>query len=953
MDVLDFQRKWIDASRQKERSAYVTHFNDLCELLGVDKPLDQDPTGETYGFERGSKVAGGGDGWADVWYRAHFAWEYKGIGKDLDAAYVQLLRYKDDLGNPPLLVVSDLNIIRIHTNFTNTVKQTIEVNLASLPDEGNLAMLKRLWTDPESFRPRDTPDSVTIAAAGRFSAIAAGLHRRGEDPEKSAHFLVQVVFCLFAEDIDLLPDNLFSQMVEADRHDPRTFRDDARELLEAMNSGGRINYKRIPWVNGGLFASVDVPELTIPEIALIHDSVKLDWSQIEPAIFGTLFERSLDPTKRSQLGAHYTGKSDIQRVVEPVVIAPLKRRWAELRARHDTTSDASANNTTRHAEQAPEARSRSIPVRSTSKASRGDTKRRNAMLRDIDDFLAELRSVTILDPACGSGNFLYVALSDLLTLENEVMTWRATTATLPLGFPEITPAQVKGIEINAYAQQLAQAAIWIGYLQWLNANGFGWSEPVLAGRDSTEHKDALLPFPDDGAVVEAEWPEADFIIGNPPFLGNYRMRTELSDDYVMSLYGTFGLRIPNGSDLCCYFFEKARAEIEQNHAQRAGLLATNSIRGGANREVLKRIKQTGDIYMAWSDEPWILNGAAVRISIVGFDDGTDPLRSLNGASVAGINSDLSSLSADITTAKTLQKNAGIGFKGVEKGGAFEITSELAEQWLMAPANVNGRPNSDVLRRWRNGIDITRRPLNQWIIDFGSEMTVQEASQYELPFEYAFENVAKARSLNRVQRTADTWWLHRRPVQAMRDAIKCLPRYLVTPHVSKHRVFTWMEQDILPGNLLIAFAREDNYFFGVLHSRAHEVWSLRMGTWLGKGNDPRYTPTTCFETFPLPWPPAQEPVDDSCVIAIGDAAKRLDELRTNWLEPEGASDTELKKRTLTNLYNTRPTWLQNAHAALDRAVWDAYGWSENEVPAEAEEDVILSRLLELNQDRADS
>ncbi|MGI8404782.1 MAG: type IIL restriction-modification enzyme MmeI [Thermomicrobiales bacterium] len=233
MDVLLFQRKWIDASRQKERSAYVTHFNDLCELLGVEKPLDQDPTGETYGFERGSKIAGGGDGWADVWYKGHFAWEYKGIGKNLDAAYVQLLRYKDDLGNPPLLVVSDLNIIRIHTNFTNTVKQIIEIDLASLPQAGNLAMLKRLWTDPESFRPKDTPDSVTIAAAKRFSEIAAGLYARGAEPEKTAHFLVQIVFCLFAEDINLLPDRIFSQMVKADRRDPNAFREDAQALLEA------------------------------------------------------------------------------------------------------------------------------------------------------------------------------------------------------------------------------------------------------------------------------------------------------------------------------------------------------------------------------------------------------------------------------------------------------------------------------------------------------------------------------------------------------------------------------------------------------------------------------------------------------------------------------------------------------------------------------------------------
>jgi len=930
MDVLAFQRKWIDASRQKERSAYVTHFNDLCELLGVEKPLDQDPTGETYGFERGSRIAGGGDGWADVWYKSHFAWEYKGIGKDLDAAYIQLLRYKDDLGNPPLLIVSDLNIIRIHTNFTNTVKQTIELNLVSLPGEGNLAMLKRLWTDPEGFRPKDTPDSVTIAAAKRFSEIAAGLYQRGEDPEKTAHFLVQIVFCLFAEDIALLPDRLFSQMVEADRLDPATFREDAQDLLEAMNTGGRVNYKRIPWVNGGLFATVDVPELTIPEIALIRDSMKLDWSQIEPAIFGTLFERSLDPTKRSQLGAHYTGKADIQRVVEPVVIAPLKHRWADLRDKYVGPDPVSGRS-------------------SKTSSSRADTRRRNAMLRDIDAFLAELRSVTILDPACGSGNFLYVALSELLTLEKEVMTWRATTATLPLGFPEIRPTQVKGIEINAYAQQLAQAAIWIGYLQWLNANGFGWSEPVLAALDSIEHKDALLAFHDDGTFTEAEWPRADFIIGNPPFLGGKRLRAELDDDYVDNLFDVFDGKVARESDLCCYFFEKARAQIEWDEAQRAGLLATQTIRVGANREVLRAIKRSGDIYMGWSDEPWILNGAAVRISIVGFDDGTSQARMLDGLEVTSINADLTASGVDVLAAQRLSENMNLAFQGDTKGGPFEIGADLAQDWIAFPPNPNGRPNTDVVRSWFNGRDVMDRPRNMWIIDFGTDMSESEASMYEAPYEYSLRHIKPAR-LNS-KSTTGVWWLHERPRREMREALEDLSRYVGTARVARHRVFVWLAGGTIPDNRLAAIARDDDYFLGILSSQAHLVWALRLGARHGVGNDPVYMPTTCFETFPLPWPPGQEPVDDPRVIAIGDAAKKLDELRTNWLNPEGAPDAELKKRTLTNLYNAKPTWLQNAHAALDRAVWDAYGWPGSEVPADVQGDVILSRLLELNQERA--
>jgi hypothetical protein len=313
------------------------------------------------------------------------------------------------------------------------------------------------------------------------------------------------------------------------------------------------------------------------------------------------------------------------------------------------------------------------------------------------------------------------------------------------------------------------------------------------------------------------------------------------------------------------------------------------------------------------------------------------------------NSDLTS-TTDITHAARLMENLGLGFMGDTKGGPFDIPDDLAQQILNLPLNPNGRPNSEVVRPWVNGLDITRRSRNMWIIDFGVAMPEDEAALYEAPYQYVNEHVKPMRSTNKRQSYRERWWLHVEARSGMRRALDRLERFICTPTVAKHRLFVWESSRTIPDHQLIVFAREDVYFFGVLHARAHEVWSLRMGTWLGKGNDPRYTPTTCFETFPLPWPPGQEPVDDPRLIAIGDAAKRLDDLRTNWLNPEGASDAELKKRTLTNLYNARPTWLQNAHAALDRAVWDAYGWPEDEVPAEVEEDVILSRLLALNQER---
>ncbi|MCO5219839.1 MAG: hypothetical protein M9909_13525 [Thermomicrobiales bacterium] len=931
MDVTRFKQTWSVASQQKESAAAKSHFLDLCALLGVPTPTEADPSGETYAFEKGASKVGGGDGYADVWYRGHFAIEYKGPKKDLNAAYLQVVKYKDALENPPLLVVCDLDTIRIHTNFTNTARKVYEVNLETLDgfntERGvsNLVLLANMWKDPEWFRPTITPDSVTVDAAKRFSEIARSLQERGTHPEAAAHFLVQMVFCLFAEDIKLLPKNIFSKMISYTYDYPQLFQQRCTEFLQAMNTGGDIAYTRIPYVNGGLFQTVDVPELTKPEIGKILDATEWDWGQIEPAIFGTLFERSLDPDKRSQLGAHYTSKADIQRVVDPVVMQPLRRRFAEVVQKH---GPAPVGNE---------------PAPTLTK------NQKTSALKDIDALLDELAEATILDPACGSGNFLYVALEELLSLELEIQRYRAGLTVTPLlQSSQVQPTQLRGIEINPYAQQLAQTAIWIGFLQWLHRNRHSeLAEPILSPLDSIEMKDALLTFHEDGSVTETEWPAARFIIGNPPFLGAKFLRNELGDEYVDTLHRVFAGRIAGFTDLVGYFIEKARWVIEIGRSKRAGLLSTNSMRGGTNREILQRLKSSGDIYMAWSDEPWILDGAAVRISIIGFDDGTETSRLLNGQQVESISSFLTP-EVGLAEAIRLLENVGLCYLGTQLSGPFDINRESAKEFLSAPVNPNGRPNSDVVRPMINAMDITRRPRNVWVVDFGVSANQRDASFYEAPFGYVEEHVRPMREQSRSQLRDSRWWLHLWPRGEMREKLSKLSRYIATPAVSKHRLFRWYDPTVLANHAVVVFAREDDYFFGALHSRAHELWSLRMGTSLE--DRPRYTPTTTFETYPFPWPPGQEPADDPLVQSIGEAAKALDDARNAWLNPEGASEAELKKRTLTNLYNANPTWLRNLHATLDRAV-DAYGWPSDEVPAEVEEDVILSRLLALNLERA--
>ncbi len=331
--------------------------------------------------------------------------------------------------------------------------------------------------------------------------------------------------------------------------------------------------------------------------------------------------------------------------------------------------------------------------------------------------------------------------------------------------------------------------------------------------------------------------------------------------------------------------------------------------------------------------------------MVGFDDGgQEEGYTLDGLPVEVINSDLTG-SLDLTSARRLVENRSFAFMADTKGGPFDISPQTASRLLSATGNPNGKPNSDVVRPWANGMDITRRPRGMYIIDFGTGMSLEEAALYEAPFEYVNEHVRPKREKSKS--TRQEWWIHERPRVEMRRALAGLGRYIATSSVSKHRLFTWLDSATLPDHALIVFAREDDYFFGVLQSGAHVLWALRMGTFLGVGNDPRYTPTTCFETFPLPWPPGKEPSDDPLVEEIAAAAKQLDSYRENYLHPEGLSEAQMKKKTLTNLYNENPTWLANAHERLDRAVYAAYGWEEG-----ISEDDVLANLMALNLERSE-
>ena len=575
----EFAAKWRESAR-RERASSQEHFIDLCRLLGVPTPNDP-PASNDFTFEAGAeRLSTGGQGWADVWKRGHFGWEYKGDRADLAAAYRQLLDYREDLENPPALVVSDMDRIEVHTNFTGTRPSVHELNLADLAEGAErtaeaLRILRAVMLDPEALRPEQTPDEITQLAAARFAEIGRSMHERGHDPEAVAHHLNRVVFCLFAEDARLLPPHILTGMIETRRSDPKEFDRGLSALFRIMSDreGGRFfGNDHVDWFNGGLFDDAGVIPCTADELRAMHEAALLDWSRVEPAILGTLFERGLDPDKRGQLGAHYTDHEKIMMVVEPVVLDPLRREFAAMRERVEELTEGRE------------------PTPLTLDGRRRE--RLPAWERAAEEawraLLERLRAVRVLDPACGSGNFLYVTLRLLKDLEHEAMQWGAQRLRITSEFPQVGPHNVLGIELNPYAKELAGVSIWIGHIQWMLDHGFGFArDPVLKPLDNIERRDAILAHDAEGCPVPATWPEAEFVVGNPPFLGTKLMRLSLGDSYVDDLFQAWQGGVARESDLACYWHELARRRIAQGTTRRVGLLATNSIRGGANRTTLK------------------------------------------------------------------------------------------------------------------------------------------------------------------------------------------------------------------------------------------------------------------------------------------------------------------------------------------------------------------------------
>ncbi len=1097
--IATFISRW-QASGASERANYVSFLNELCDQINVARPepTQTDDAQNNYVFERNVTFhnADGSTsvGRIDLYKRACFVLEAKqgsekqgkeqseeenflfevtpqktkrkgtavrgtkGWDEAMLKARGQAERYAKELpaseGWPPFLVIVDVGYsIELYADFTRSGKTYLpfpdarshRIQMADLARTEIQERLRLVWDDPLALDPSRRSALVTREVANKLAALAKSFEASGHAPDTVAHFLMRCLFTMFAEDVRLIPNGQFTALLESLRDNVVIFPDMISSLWQTMNDGGfsPLLKAHVLKFNGGLFADCTALPISKAQLELLIEAAHSDWREVEPAIFGTLLERALDPIERHKLGAHYTPRAYVERLVMPTIIDPLREEWNAVKAAAVTLARADK----------------------------------------LDDAIAEVRAfhrrlceLRVLDPACGSGNFLYVTLEHLKRLEGEVIAALDDFGDKQ-GFFEIEeftvdPHQLLGIEINPRAAAIADLVLWIGYLQWhFRTRGEALPrEPVLKKFRNIECRDAVLaydakeivkdangqPFtrwdgrtykkhtvtgedvPDESARVPlfvytnprpAEWPAADYIIGNPPFIGTARMRATLGDGYTETLRKIYG-EIGESSDYVMFWWDKAAHLTRAGKIHRFGLITTNSLRQTFNRRVMQNhlaAKNPLSLLFAIPDHPWVdaADGAAVRIAMTvaaaGEHEGvlqkviaesletpaslratTDGAGTLEMKKISGvvharrdagapsasrddsvvvelstqrgkIFADLT-IGADVAGVQSLQANQNVSNRGFELGNSgFIITHEEAN--ALGYKKIAGIEN--YIREYRNGRDITDRPRNVLVIDMYGLDKKEVENLYPEIYQRLLLRVLPERKQNRDAILRERWWLHRRLREDLRAMIKGLPRFIATVETSKHRFFIFLDQTILPDNMLVNIALTDAFYLGILSSRFHVVWALAAGGTLE--DRPRYNKTRCFEPFPFP---ACDDLQKEKIRALGeqlDAHRKrqqalhptltmtdmynvLEKLRAlevrQTFSLSSASD---KSATGENLRQTEAltdkdkiiheqglvSVLKQLHDELDAAVAVAYGWSAN-----LSDEEILVRLVALNAARAE-
>ncbi len=1105
-----FIARWSDTERA-ERANKDLFLTELCDLLGVPRPdpAGPDSAGNAYVFERAVPLRHADGrvttGHIDLYKRACFALEAKQeaadsrpvvapdapdalpelalapadalasrradpYGRAMLAAKAQAERYVRHLPatepTPLFLVVCDVgHSFELFADFTQKGRAYLpfpdarahRILLTGLRHEKTRARLRSIWLDPLSLDPAKTSAEVTRQAARHLAELANSFEADRHELRLVAAFLTRCLFCMFAEDVGLLPKDGFRSLLEGLRPTPHGVAATLENLFRELNTGtpfSTVLRVKLLHFNGGLFSDSSALAVNAVQLELLLKAASLQWRDVEPAIFGTLLERALDPAERHKLGAHYTPRAYVERLVLPAVIDPLRAEWSNVLA--SAISQAEAGRTARAQE-------------------------------DIFKFHRRLCSVRVLDPACGSGNFLYVTLAHFKILEGEVLEAyerfgggrRTERGPRGIGAETVDPHQFLGIELNTRAAHLAELVLWIGYLQW-HYRTFGQiapAEPVLRAFNNIQHRDAVLAYDGPPEVVTwklaaadpaaipglppelardtaklataakvnplgpvtlwdrhstmidartgrkvpdeaktrplyryrnprpAAWPACDYIVGNPPFLGTSRMREDLGDCYTETLRATYP-EVPESADFVMFWWHKAAQLVRSGAVKRFGFITTNSIRQTFNRRIVAahlRPEKTDALpplalRFAIPDHPWVdtAEGAAVRIAMtVGELAGDDPtgvlltvtaerpnserLRELRANralrndtleeepadydvddrkddgsldvsldKVSGPVSPDFTVGADVTTTKALKANDGLANRGFCLFGAGFIVSHPEAKTLglgkIAELTTHVRP-------YRNGRDLMDKPRDAWVIDLFGLAADEVQSRFPLVYEHVARTVKPERDQNKRESRRKLWWVFGEPNKEMRRMLTGLPRYIATVETAKHRIFQFLEAEILPDNMLVVTASADAFHLGVLSSRFHVTYALAAGGTLE--DRPRYNKSRCFDPFPFPTATEVQRQKIAKLAESLDAHRKRAQadhglgLTTiyNVLEKLRASQPLAAKEKLVHDQALVSTLLL-LHDDLDAAVAAAYGW-----PADLTDPEILAHLVALNAARA--
>jgi SAM-dependent methyltransferase len=873
--------QWVAGCSGNEKQEGQTFVQKLLTAWGWE---DSTEAGVRFEHKIPKGGAGGGMGYADALIPGKVLIEMKQRGEELARHFPQLQRYWFNLApKPTYAILCNFDAFWVY-DFNLQVDEPVEqLQTAQLPERWpGLAFLSKQPQTPLFGNNQVTVTEKQASAMGSlFRELKQLAARSGQFSDQQAQrFVLQCVLCMFAEDREMLPNRQFSLALEMCREKNESTFDVLSGLFTEMNTpgvtaGGR--FKGTPYFNGGLFSEIPKIDLSPEQLGQLIDSAREDWRLVRPSIFGNIFEASSDDAKRHALGQHFTSEPDILKVVRPTIIEPWEARIEAAKT-----------------------------------------------ISELEQLLIALQAFRVLDPACGSGNFLYMGYNGLKDIEATILSRiqdrRRSEALKGQGvFGFVTANQFFGMDTDPFAVELARVTLMIARKVAHDRLGLTEQELPLDNLDKNiVQADALF----------TPWPEADAIIGNPPFLGGKRIRAELGDGYTKNLFDRFP-ETHNFADLCCHWFRLAHDQLAGD--RRAGLVGTNMIRRGYNRRAsLQYIASNGGhISDAVSSQPWS-GDANVHVSIVNWSKNKPPQCRLDSAIVASINPFLKD-EVDTSESFPLRSNSGRSFIGVQPTGkGFEIDEKTALEWIGVD-----QKNAAVLRKYLIARDLARNILGRpgsWIIDF-NEMPLEQSEKYGLPFAKVVKEVKPQREKVRRDHVRKYWWKLQERRQSMRAAIERDRGFFAFPYTSKWCVPLWPEQDALPANTTTVVSGSDFYLLAILTAQIHRVWIHAQKSTLEDRT--RYTPSSCFETFPFP-----QQVTAQQAEAIRQQMGELNDYRNAWMVENQKGITELYNR----YFDEPASKLRKLHDALDTLVLKAYGWSAK--------DDVLANLLDLNLELAE-